>query len=70
MSDDGRQLLAGMTATLSAELEGTLARDLVADIVQAIIDEGRRDGQQPAAESTTHEARQRLQRLIRARSSR
>lgn len=68
MSGRGRHLGAGMTATLSAELEGTVARELVADIVQAILDEGRRDGQQLAAESTTHEARQRLQRLIRARS--
>jgi len=67
VSGDGRQLVAGMTATLSAELEGAVAHDLVADIVKAILDESRRDGQEPAAESTTREARQRLQRLIRAR---
>lgn len=70
VSGGGRQLFAGMTATLSAELQGTVAHDLVADIVQAILDEGRRDGHQLAAEPTAHEARRRLQRLIRARSSR
>jgi hypothetical protein len=70
MTNDSRQLSAGMTATLSAELEGRVARDLVADIVRAVLDEGRQGAQDRAAESTMREARQRLERFIRARSSR
>ena len=70
MTRDSRQLSAGMTATLSAELEGRVAHDLVADIVRAVLDEGRQDTQDRAVESTMLEARQRLQRFIRARSSR
>lgn len=68
MAGDGLPLAAGVTATLYAELEGAVAHDLVADIVRAILDEGRQDGQEQAADSTTHEARQRLHRFIRARS--
>jgi hypothetical protein len=70
MTGDSRQLSAGMTATLSAELEGRVADDLVADIVRAVLDEGREDAQDPAVESTMLVARQRLERFIRARSSR
>jgi hypothetical protein len=70
MTSDSRQLSAGMTATLSAELEGRVAHDLVADIVRAVLDEGQQDAQDRAVESTMLEARQRLQRFIRARSSR
>jgi hypothetical protein len=70
MTNDSRQLSAGMTATLSAELEGRVARDLVADIVRAVLDEGRQGAQDRAVESTMREARQRLERFIRARSSR
>jgi hypothetical protein len=70
MTNDSRQLSAGMTATLSAELEGRVAQDLVADIVRAVLDEGRQDAQDRAVESTMLEARQRLERFIRARSSR
>jgi hypothetical protein len=57
-----------MSATLSAELEGRVARDLVADIVRAVLDEGRQDVQDRAAESVMLEARRRLERFIRARS--
>jgi hypothetical protein len=70
MTSDIRQLSAGMTATLSAELEGRVAQDLVADIVRAVLDEGRRDAQDRAVESTMLEVRQRLERFIRARTSR
>lgn len=70
MTSDRRQLSAGMTATLSAELEGRVPHDLVAEIVRAVLDEGRRDAQDRAVESTMVEVRQRLERFIRARSSR
>jgi hypothetical protein len=66
---DSRKLWAGMTATLSAELDGRVARDLVADIVRAVLDEGRQDVQDRAAESAMLEARRRVERFIRARSS-
>jgi len=69
MTSDRQQLSAGMIATLSAELEGKVAPDLVADIVQAVLDEGRNDALDRAAESLMLEARQRLERFIRARSS-
>src|SRR5680860_1793562 len=49
MTSDRRQLSAGMIATLSAELEGKVAPDLVADIVQAVLDEGRNDTPDRAA---------------------
>ncbi|MEP7034687.1 MAG: hypothetical protein ABI934_03810 [Actinomycetota bacterium] len=48
-----------MIATLSAELEGKVAHDLVADVVQAVLDEGRQD-------DLDREARQRLDRFARA----
>jgi hypothetical protein len=66
---DSRKLRAGMTATLSAELDGRVARDLVADIVRAVLDEGRQDVQDRAPESAMLEARRRVERFIRARSS-
>jgi hypothetical protein len=59
-----------MIATLSAELEGRVARDLVADIVRAVLDETRQVPEVRSVESTMLEARQRLGRFIRARSSR
>jgi hypothetical protein len=59
-----------MTATLLAELEERAAVDLVADIVRGVLDEGRRSVQDRAAESAMIAARQRLDRLIRAGSSR
>lgn len=68
MVSDRGQLSAGMTATLSAELHGRVADDLVADIVRTVLDEGRQDDQDQAAESTMLEVRQRLERFIRARS--
>ena len=68
MTRDSRKLWAGMSATLSAELDGRVARDLVADIVRAVLDEGRQDVQDRAAESVMLEARRRLERFIRARS--
>jgi hypothetical protein len=69
LARDSRKLSAGMTATLSAELEGRVARDLVADIVRAVLDERRRNVQDRATESAMLEARRRVERFIRARSS-
>ena len=69
MTSDSRQLSAGMTAILSAELEGRVAPDLVAETVRAVLDQSRRDAQDRAVESTMLEVRQRLERFIRARSS-
>jgi len=66
---DNKQLSAGMTATLFAELEERAAVDLVADIVRGVLDESRQSVQDRAAEFTMIAARQRLERLIRAGSS-
>jgi hypothetical protein len=63
-------LSARMTATLSAELEGSVAQDLVAEVVRAVLDESRPDAQDGAVQATMIEARQRLGRLVRAHSSR
>jgi hypothetical protein len=68
-NSDNKQLSAGMTATLFAELEERAAVDLVADIVRGVLDESRQSVQDPAAEFTMIAARQRLERLIRAGSS-
>jgi hypothetical protein len=59
-----------MTATLSVELEGRVPPGLVAEIVRAVLDESRRASQDRALELTMFEARKRLERFIRARSSR
>jgi hypothetical protein len=69
MTRDSRRLWAGITATLSAELEGRVAHDLVADIVRAVLDEGRQGAPDRGDESPMREARRRLERFIRARSS-
>lgn len=69
MTSDSRQLSAVMTATLSAELEGTVPDDLVADLVRAVLDESRRSSHDRGVEPTMAEARQRLDRFVRARSS-
>ena len=68
-TDSDKQLSAGMTATLFAELEERAAVDLVADIVRGVLDESRQSVQDRAAEFTMIAARQRLERLIRAGSS-
>ena len=67
---DNEQFSAGMTATLFAELDERAAVDLVADIVRGVLDESRQGVQDRAAEPAMIAARQRLERLIRAGSSR
>jgi hypothetical protein len=69
MTRDSRKLGAVMTASLSAELEGRVAHDLLADIVRTVLDDGRQDVQDRATEFVMLEARRRLERFIRARSS-
>ena len=69
LTSDRKQLSAGMTATLSAELDGRVPQELVDEIVRAVLDEGRQAAQDRAVEFTMLEARQRLERFIRARSS-
>jgi hypothetical protein len=64
-----RQLSTVMTATLSAELEGRVPADLVADIVRTVLDESRQAAHDWGVQPTMIEARQRLERLIRAGSS-
>jgi hypothetical protein len=66
---DGKQLSAGMTATLTAELQGQVPDELIAEIVQSVLDEARQVTMERAVDRTMFEARQRLQRFIRARSS-
>jgi hypothetical protein len=67
---DSRQLSIAMTATLSAEHHGRVPTDLVADIVRTVLDESRQAAQDWGVQPTMVEARQRLERLIRAGSSR
>lgn len=67
---DSKHLWAEMTASLSAELEGRVPPGLVAEIVQAVLDESRQAAHARAAEMTMLEARLRLERFIRARVSR
>jgi hypothetical protein len=69
-NSDTKQLSAGMTATLFAELEERAAIDLVADIVRGVLDESRQGVRDRAAEPAMIAARQRLERLIRAGSFR
>jgi hypothetical protein len=67
---DRKQLSAGMTATLTAELEGRVPPGLVAEIVRSVLDEGRQAAQVRGDEIAMLEARQRLERFVRARASR
>ena len=67
---DSKQLSAEMSATLSAELEGRVPPGLVAEVVRSVLDESRQPAQPQAIEFTMLEARQRLERFIRARGSR
>jgi hypothetical protein len=69
MTSERGQISVDMTATLSAELGTQVPQDLIADIVRAVLDEGRQDAQGWVLESTILEARRRLERFIRARSS-
>lgn len=66
---DSKQLTAGMTATLTAELEGRVPDELVAEIVRAVLDETRRATKDRVVEFTMYEARLRLERFIRARAA-
>jgi hypothetical protein len=69
-ASDNKQLSAEMSATLSAELQGRVPPGLVAEVVRSVLDESRQPAQQRAVEFTMLEARQRLERFIRARASR
>lgn len=68
MTGDSRQLSARMTATLSAELDGRVTNELIADIVRTVLDEGRKNAPDRATEATMLEARRRLECFIRAGS--
>jgi len=57
-----------VTATLSAELKGTVPADLVAGIVRAVLDENRSSDRDLGVEASMLEARRRLERGVRARS--
>jgi hypothetical protein len=65
-----RQLSTVMTATLSAELKGAVPVDLVSDIVRAVLDERMQVARDRGLDPPILEARRRLERLIRARSTR
>ena len=70
VNGDSKQRSAAMTATLSAELEDRVPPGLVAEIVRAVLDEGRENARGRSDEVTMFEARQRLERFIRARTAR
>ena len=70
VTSDRKQLTAGMTATLTAELAGRVPPGLIAEIVRSVLDEGQQAAQVRAEEITMLEARERLERFIRARASR
>lgn len=59
----------GMAAALSTELEGKVPDEIVAEIVRAVLDETRKATKDQVTELTMVEARKRLERFIRARSS-
>lgn len=69
-ASDSRQGSAEITATLSAELDGRVPPGLVAEIVRSVLDESRQAAPNRALEITMFEARQRLERFVRARASR
>jgi hypothetical protein len=69
MTSDKRALSAGMIKTLSAELDGRMPAELVADLVRAVLDEHRPSARDQGVEPTLLEARRRLERFARARAS-
>jgi hypothetical protein len=66
---DTKESWALMSETLSAELGGRVPPDLVADLVRAVLDESRQAAHDRGVEPTMREARARLERFVRARSS-
>lgn len=70
VASENTQLSARMTATLSAEMQDRVAGDLIADIVRAVLYDGRQTAKDRSGESLLTEARQRLERFIRARAPR
>jgi Protein of unknown function (DUF2587) len=66
---DGEQLSESMAAILSVELEDAVDRDLVADIVKGVLDESRTAVPDRAVESAMRDARERLERCLRARAA-
>jgi hypothetical protein len=70
VTNDSRELLALMTATLSADLEGRIPAELVANIVRTVVAESHQAAQHRGVEPTMFETRRRLERFIRAPSSR
>jgi hypothetical protein len=69
MTNDSKALSIAMAATLSSELEGTVSADLVSDIVRAVLDESTQVAGYRGVQPPMLEARHRLERLIRARST-
>jgi len=63
-----RRLSTHITAALSVELAKSIPGELIADVVQGVVDEHRQDRCPPAPSSLRLEARQRLERFVRARS--
>jgi hypothetical protein len=59
-----------MTATVSAELNGRVRATLVGDVVRTVLDQSRQAAHDWVGQPAMIEARQRLEPLIRAGSSR
>jgi hypothetical protein len=59
-----------MATTLSAEFDGTVPIELIAEIVRSVLDESRQAALDEAAETAMIEARLRIARIIRARAPR
>jgi hypothetical protein len=60
----------GLTAALSAELDGRVPIELVAEIVQSVLDDSRQAALDGAEGAAMIEARLRIERFIRARTPR
>ncbi len=64
MTNDLTDRSALMIATLSADLEGRVPADLVADIVRGVLAENQQAAHDRGVEPTMFEARRRLERFI------
>jgi len=67
---DQKLLSTGMAAALSAELDGAVPIELIAEIVRSVLDDSRQAALGGTAESAMTEARLRLERFVRARTPR
>lgn len=68
VTSDSTLMSTALAASLSAELDGSVPIELIADIVRSVLDEHRKSALDGAEEAAMIEARLRISRFVRART--